>query len=622
MKEIHTNDGKRGGWLVGKKHYSKIGEPLGGIKAIVKDTGKIVELEGGETIITAEASKKHWKELSKINQDGGGVAIGPPNEPYDEDPEEYSSGGTIIDFNPNHTPSKKIINYAKNLKSKHPEIWSVAGNIFGNQAFENLCKVSKRGYWLDSEKWMYIKWQSYIARHKQDFQLKGVVAMLKWADKINKGFDYMKSVIEYKISNSNHKPKMAKTKKLKDGGIVNNSKPFTCEIFDKDGVRKIDKESIEKVTLCTSELEQTKTFHIDDDGNYTPARKALHKEIIGHFKKHVTCITDGKPIAILLGGSPASGKSTFLKKFRPYLLSNSIYKVDADEVRAMLPEYKGWNANSTQQETGDIVNTLISDRSVGVPCKFDFIYDGTMTNLKKYKALINMLKEQGYEVFVIFMEPIEKSIIVKRAMERYRKTGRFVPEFVIDEFYEKGEKNLQELKDMVDGYIVVNSKNYDYSISESGGKDLPNERIYSKLGYKLKMKTGGKIPTPNGYYWKYKKSLEDHKFKTSEYFKNTKSALDYILSTPIEQAVLCDCNNEICYIYNKEKFKDGGTISAQDDLSLSIKAFMENYFIKAVEFSENQLVINKLEQFKTDSIEDKEQKSIISSAIENYKKSV
>jgi acyl-coenzyme A synthetase/AMP-(fatty) acid ligase len=64
-----TNNGKKGGWLVGKRHYSKDGKPLGGIKAIVTDAGgKPVELEGGEVIINREASRKHWKELSRINQ--------------------------------------------------------------------------------------------------------------------------------------------------------------------------------------------------------------------------------------------------------------------------------------------------------------------------------------------------------------------------------------------------------------------------------------------------------------------------------------------------------------------------------------------------------------------------
>jgi hypothetical protein len=153
MKKIETNNGKKGGWLKGKPHYDKNGNPVGGIKAIVTDTGRPVELEGGEVIINKEASAKHWKELSRINQSAGnGVAIGPPSSNFDEDPEEYKEGGRVIEFNANHIPNKWILEYAKKIKKDHPEIWKLGGNIFGNQAFENLKRVSERGYWLDSEK--------------------------------------------------------------------------------------------------------------------------------------------------------------------------------------------------------------------------------------------------------------------------------------------------------------------------------------------------------------------------------------------------------------------------------------------------------------------------------------
>ena len=228
MKEIITNDGKKGGWLKGKPHYDKDGKPLGGIKAVVTDAGgKPVELEGGEVIINKEASAKHWKELSRINQSAGnGVAIGPPSgADYDEDPEEYKEGGKVIEFNANHVPNKWILNYAKNIKEKHPEIWKLGGNIFGNQAFINLKRVSERGYWLDSEKWMYIKWRSYVARHKKDFRIEGVVAMLKWVDKVDKGWAYMKDLIEERIDKIKDKKEGKGWKhKMKNGGGVNDRK--------------------------------------------------------------------------------------------------------------------------------------------------------------------------------------------------------------------------------------------------------------------------------------------------------------------------------------------------------------------------------------------------------------
>ena len=240
-----TNDATEGGLLKGKPHYDENGNPTGGIPGIV-DGVKKIETEGDEFVVNAEASRKHWQELSKINQeDGNGVAIGPQDANYEEDPEEEYKGGGKIEFNANHIPSKWVMSYAKKIKSKYPEIWKLGGNIFGNQAFENLERVFNRGYWLDSEKWMYIKWRSYVARHQRDYHIGGVVAMLKWVDKVEKGWPYMKELIEAKIAKKGWKHKQS-SKKMKDGGnIESENKPKNLE--DNIFIHETKKEYFENI---------------------------------------------------------------------------------------------------------------------------------------------------------------------------------------------------------------------------------------------------------------------------------------------------------------------------------------------------------------------------------------
>ena len=272
MEQMKTNNGKRGGLLKGKPHYDKDGNSLGGIKAVVTDAGgKPVELEGGEVIINKEASKKYWKELSKINQSAGnGVPIGPPMG-ADEDPEEFKDGGRVIEFNPNHIPNKWVVKYAISIKENHPEIWKLGGNIFGNEAFINLRRVIDRGHWLDSEEWMYIKWRSYVARHKQDFRIAGVVAMLKWCDKVDKGWAYMKDLIEEKIENIKSKESSTKSK-MENGGevkkpideisgiLLNHLKKYSKEVYGEDiddssfmlmAVKEDNKYQAQKVSATT-----------------------------------------------------------------------------------------------------------------------------------------------------------------------------------------------------------------------------------------------------------------------------------------------------------------------------------------------------------------------------------
>lgn len=282
-------------------------------------------------------------------------------------------------------------------------------------------------------------------------------------------------------------------KRFDKGGTIMSS-DIKEKIFDENGERKIDKKSIEILTEYVNSLEQTKSAN-QKNGKYTPSRKKLHGKIIEKFKDGVVCIDNNKPIAILMGGSPASGKSTFLKKYAPYLLKDEILRIDADEVRAMLPEYEGWNASQTHLETKDIVNTLLSDRTIGLPCETDIIYDGTMNSNKSYLPLIKLLRKMDYKIFVVYIDKVPKNVIVDRALNRYKSSGRFVPLEVIDDFFDKGKDALNEIKKKVDGYMIVDGSGGNYKVIEEGGIKLPKTRKYGKIGspMKKKMEFGGDI---------------------------------------------------------------------------------------------------------------------------------
>jgi hypothetical protein len=76
-----TDDAKKGGYFVGRSHAE------GGIKGVNKDTGQMIEVEGNEVIINKRSVQNPEKRmfenkmmtnreiLSKINQEGGGVAF-------------------------------------------------------------------------------------------------------------------------------------------------------------------------------------------------------------------------------------------------------------------------------------------------------------------------------------------------------------------------------------------------------------------------------------------------------------------------------------------------------------------------------------------------------------------
>jgi predicted ABC-type ATPase len=256
-----------------------------------------------------------------------------------------------------------------------------------------------------------------------------------------------------------------------------------CMLTD-NGERRIDPEAIAHLENCLQGIISTKERNIDENGEYTPDRKLLHEKIIKKYEANKHCITsdlDIKPIAILSGGSPASGKTTFLKTFSKYWSSDRVYKIDADDIRAEFPENKGWNSTATHSETKDIVKYLLSNENIGQPCRYDLIYDGTMNSPKNYLPLIGILKNMGYEVYIIYMDNIPYDEIRRRALTRYQKTGRYVPISVIDDFFMKGTIALNQLKEKVDGYLVIDGSSKEYEVIEKGGKEIPTDRNIGKL---------------------------------------------------------------------------------------------------------------------------------------------
>lgn len=255
---------------------------------------------------------------------------------------------------------------------------------------------------------------------------------------------------------------------------------------DSNGVTLIDKNAIAYLTEAIENEGQTKDLWFNEDSNtYEAERQALHDKIISDLFKSVKCVSQGKPIAVFTGGSPASGKSHYITNIASYLKDEQLFHLDADEIRAKLPEYKGWNASATHKETQDIVNEILKHIGEGT-CRYDFIYDGTMNKAEKYLPLIKKVQDLGYETYVIFMD-IPYAVAYKRSLERYQKTGRYVPVQVIDDFFTikpnsggltMGQYALNELKPIVNGYIVVDGLNG--RVIEKSGDAFPKDRKYGK----------------------------------------------------------------------------------------------------------------------------------------------
>jgi len=243
----------------------------------------------------------------------------------------------------------------------------------------------------------------------------------------------------------------------------------------KDGKRRIDAQGLSLLNKCLDKQVDTKKRHTNASGTYTKKRQELHDKIVEGIRGKKECVKQHKPVAVLTVGAPGSGKSTWLKKYAPWTQGKDVLKIDADDVRSQLPEYEGWNANITHEETRDIVQRLF--KKIGDPCTVDLVYDGTMNKARKYEELIKQFKDMGYQVFVLYVEVPEK-VARERVLKRYRDSGRYVPKSVIDKIYKTGLNAYQKVINLADGYLKIDGVSG--KLAESGGKQLPKRRELSK----------------------------------------------------------------------------------------------------------------------------------------------
>jgi predicted ABC-type ATPase len=324
----------------------------------------------------------------------------------------------------------------------------------------------------------------------------------------------VKEIIEYRILNKVEERSVAQVVKsfaklnylLSDIKFPDKKLDDTIKVplLDANGKVRIDAEALAILDAELIKEPETKRMHTieirENDTiryEYTPERLKLHEKILEQLTEASVCIEQGNPIVIFTGGAPGSGKSTFLKKYAPYMQSEQIYKIDADEVREYLPEYKGWNSASTHQETRDIVNKLLD--TFDKPCKHDVLYDGTMSNGKKYIPLIKRFKELGYKVFIAYMD-VPKAVSIERALKRFQdnsggKTpfGRYVPLSIIEEFFVTGTAGFEDIKAAVDGYILIDSLTQ--KVIQRGGEEIPQDRDYKSMFNASENKQTTPIPT-------------------------------------------------------------------------------------------------------------------------------
>lgn len=172
--------------------------------------------------------------------------------------------------------------------------------------------------------------------------------------------------------------------------------------------------------------------HTGPDGKFTPERQALHKKIIDSHFEGKTPVKG--PIAYVLGGGPASGKSSIIKAGHVSPDKNTVH-VDSDAIKAMLPEYQKMvqsgdpAAASYAHEESSYIAKQIQDR--GSKGSYNTLLDGTgNSSLDSLEGKIKKMRAAGQKVVGAYVT-VPTEVAIARNRERAKKTGRLPPETML-----------------------------------------------------------------------------------------------------------------------------------------------------------------------------------------------
>jgi glutaredoxin-related protein len=166
------------------------------------------------------------------------------------------------------------------------------------------------------------------------------------------------------------------------------------------------------------------------------------------------------PILLFMAGSPGAGKTEYSKALIEIAKksANPIIRVDADEIRKIIPQYNGANSNAVQGAASIGVDILYN---YVLKNKYNLLLDGTFAKFEIVFRNIerSLNKNRAIGIYYIYQDPLVAWEFTKK---REKLEGRMVPKKVFIESFFNAKKNVIKIKsifkDKVKIYLVI--KNY------------------------------------------------------------------------------------------------------------------------------------------------------------------
>ncbi|MEK3881858.1 zeta toxin family protein [Paenibacillus sp. PL2-23] len=207
----------------------------------------------------------------------------------------------------------------------------------------------------------------------------------------------------------------------------------------------------------------TKELNVDNRGQYTEMRQALHRKIAAKLLRGKK--SQEAPEIIFMGGGTAVGKSTVRKKYiKTYAPHGGIAVIDCDDIKEFIPEYKDLKKENVQtaadlvhKESGDIAMFALR---LALDARMHIVFDATMKDADWYEGLVGSIKEEGYATIAIIVHaPLE--VAIEREAVRAEKMERHVPREDIIKSHRLVRESFMVIEEFLPG--MEESEVYDWT---------------------------------------------------------------------------------------------------------------------------------------------------------------
>ncbi|KHF40636.1 zeta toxin family protein [Halalkalibacter okhensis] len=198
-----------------------------------------------------------------------------------------------------------------------------------------------------------------------------------------------------------------------------------------------------------------------NNGNW---KTNFHSDLIKRYTKKAQTAKKGqRPIAILIGGGTASGKSSLRKSVTPALIKSKNIQtiaIDPDDIKEQLPHYHKLKKHKpnhaaalVHKESRKICQKVLSEL---INQRKHLIYEETMARTNKYMELVKSLKAANYEIYVYIVD-VPLKTAKKRADQRAKLTGRHVPHSIIERTHKLVPRTFELIKEYCDEYRIYDT---------------------------------------------------------------------------------------------------------------------------------------------------------------------